>query len=39
MLVWFPNQSKRTVMRVYSQKNYGGYTKSVGKIEQNSELL
>ena len=38
-LLYLLNQSKRTVMRMYSQKNYGGYTKIRGKIEQNSELL
>lgn len=25
-------------MRMYSQKNYGGYIKSIGKIDLNREL-
>ena len=26
-------------MRVFSLKKYGGYTKSIGKMEQNSKSL
>lgn len=33
--IYIRNTKNRTIFRVHGWKNYGGYTKIIGKIEQN----